>query len=190
MLNNPQVLNAILENPSIKPMLDSNPLMRSMLSNPQFLQTLMDPTVLQNMSNMMNTMNSSNTGFSFPNTNTSNTSSQNTQNTNSTTDSTNPSNTSTNNTTSSIPTNPFSQGSFPFPMFNPGFGFPFMNMNSMNNFTNPLVNNQNIDPKEKYKEQNQKLKEMGFINDDLNIEVLTKTGGNIDAAVERLLNML
>ncbi len=47
-----------------------------------------------------------------------------------------------------------------------------------------------MDPKEKYKEQNKKLKEMGFINDELNIKALEKTGGNVDAAVERLLNML
>ena len=38
-------------------------------------------------------------------------------------------------------------------------------------------------------EQNEKLKDMGFINDDLNFEVLAKTNGNVDAAVERLLNM-
>ncbi len=47
-----------------------------------------------------------------------------------------------------------------------------------------------MDPKEKYKEQNNKLKEMGFINDELNIKALEKTEGNFDAAVERLLNML
>jgi len=31
---------------------------------------------------------------------------------------------------------------------------------------------------------------MGFLNDDLNLEILVKTGGNVDAAVERLLTML
>lgn len=31
---------------------------------------------------------------------------------------------------------------------------------------------------------------MGFINEDANYEALSKTGGNVDAAVERLLNML
>jgi ubiquilin len=55
---------------------------------------------------------------------------------------------------------------------------------------NPMGNQSNVDPKEKYKDQNQRLKDMGFVNDDLNIEALTKTGGNVDAAVERLLNML
>ena len=50
--------------------------------------------------------------------------------------------------------------------------------------------NQNVDPKEAYKEQNKTLKDMGFVNDELNFEVLKQTGGNVDAAVERLLNML
>lgn len=50
--------------------------------------------------------------------------------------------------------------------------------------------NNSVDIKEKYKEQNQKLKEMGFINEDLNFQTLEKTMGNVDAAVERLLNML
>jgi ubiquilin len=48
----------------------------------------------------------------------------------------------------------------------------------------------NQDPKEAFKDQNQQLKDMGFTNDDLNLEVLKQTGGNVDAAVERLLNML
>lgn len=46
------------------------------------------------------------------------------------------------------------------------------------------------DPKELYKDQNQQLKDMGFINDELNFQVLAKTFGNVDAAVERLLNMM
>jgi len=46
------------------------------------------------------------------------------------------------------------------------------------------------DPKELYKDQNQQLKDMGFINEELNYQVLQKTFGNVDAAVERLLNMM
>jgi hypothetical protein len=30
---------------------------------------------------------------------------------------------------------------------------------------------------------------MGFNNEELNFQALAKTGGNVDAAVERLLNM-
>jgi len=48
----------------------------------------------------------------------------------------------------------------------------------------------NVDPKVAYADQNKQLKDMGFTNDDLNFEVLKQTGGNVDAAVERLLNML
>jgi len=31
---------------------------------------------------------------------------------------------------------------------------------------------------------------MGFINDELNFQALAQTFGNVDAAVERLLNMM
>lgn len=55
--------------------------------------------------------------------------------------------------------------------------------------SNPNVNS-NVNPREAYKEQNQKLKDMGFTNDDANFEALSKTGGNVEAAVERLLNMM
>lgn len=57
----------------------------------------------------------------------------------------------------------------------------------MGNFNQPQSTQ---DPKEAYKEQNKALKDMGFINEELNLEVLQKTGGNVDAAVERLLNLL
>lgn len=53
-----------------------------------------------------------------------------------------------------------------------------------------MNNLNNVNPREAYKDQNEKLKEMGFTNDDLNFDALAKTGGNVDAAVERLLNML
>ena len=52
------------------------------------------------------------------------------------------------------------------------------------------TSNQNVDPKVAFADQNQKLKDMGFINEDLNLEVLKQTGGNVDAAVEKLLNLL
>jgi len=58
------------------------------------------------------------------------------------------------------------------------------NQNNQSSFTS------NVNPREAYKEQNQKLKDMGFINEDANFEALAKTQGNVDAAVERLLNML
>ena len=50
--------------------------------------------------------------------------------------------------------------------------------------------NPTVDYKELYKDQLAKLKDMGFPNEEVNIDVLKKSGGNIDIAVEKLLNML
>ena len=44
--------------------------------------------------------------------------------------------------------------------------------------------------KEKYKDQITKIKDMGFGNEEEIINALQKTNGNIDAAIERLLNGL
>lgn len=41
-----------------------------------------------------------------------------------------------------------------------------------------------------YSSQLQQLQGMGFVNEAVNIEALKATGGNVEAAVERLLNML
>jgi ubiquilin len=48
----------------------------------------------------------------------------------------------------------------------------------------------NVDFKTLYAEQLTQLQGMGFTNESTNIEVLKATGGNVEAAVERLLNML
>ncbi len=82
-------------------------------------------------------------------------------------------------------------------------GFPSLNTSQTSNqgqqsLVNPLAGlgglglnpYGNVNPREAYKDQNEKLKEMGFTNDDANFDALSKTGGNVDAAVERLLNML
>ena len=46
------------------------------------------------------------------------------------------------------------------------------------------------DPKEIYKSQLEQLKNMGFTNENVNIEALKASGGNVEVAVERLLNMM
>lgn len=46
------------------------------------------------------------------------------------------------------------------------------------------------DPKEIYKSQLEQLAAMGFTNESVNIDILKQTGGNVEAAVERLLTML
>jgi hypothetical protein len=60
----------------------------------------------------------------------------------------------------------------------------------MNTQTTTNTTNTNVDPKEAYQEQNQKLKDMGFLNEDLNFQVLKQVNGNVDLAVERLLQLL
>ncbi len=45
-------------------------------------------------------------------------------------------------------------------------------------------------PAEKYATQLTKLENMGFTNRETNLEVLTAVGGNVNIAVERLLNLL
>jgi len=50
--------------------------------------------------------------------------------------------------------------------------------------------NDNTPPEEKYKTQLEQLEAMGFTNKSVNLEALKATGGNVDAAVERILNML
>ena len=50
------------------------------------------------------------------------------------------------------------------------------------------TNNQNL--RQVYAVQLQSMRDMGFINDEANIAALKETGGNVNAAVERLLNML
>lgn len=46
------------------------------------------------------------------------------------------------------------------------------------------------DPKEKYVSQLQQMKDMGFINEQANLQALIATNGNVEAAVERLLSMI
>ena len=53
-----------------------------------------------------------------------------------------------------------------------------------------LGQNSNLPPEERFKEQLKSLNDMGFVNKEVNIEALTATGGNVEAAVERILAMI
>ena len=66
------------------------------------------------------------------------------------------------------------------------------NINSFNNNSicnkNILENNGiDIDYKKEYKDQLSQLKDMGFINEEINIQVLKESKGNINSAIENLL---
>ena len=80
------------------------------------------------------------------------------------------------------------------------FGNQNNNYNSNNNgisdnrenFSNIGINDnndENVDYKEKYKEQLAQMKDMGFVNEETNIQDLKQCSGNVQFAVERLLNM-
>ena len=73
-----------------------------------------------------------------------------------------------------------------------------LNNNNQAN-TNPVLNNPllgnmgnnfapNINYEDQYKNELQVLEEMGFTNKHENIEALKKTFGNVQAAIERLIN--
>ncbi len=84
---------------------------------------------------------------------------------------------------------------------NMGGLFGYQNNNNSNNgnsgngenFSNIGINennDENVDYKEKYKDQLAQMKDMGFVNEETNIQVLKQCSGNVQFAVERLLNML
>ena len=78
--------------------------------------------------------------------------------------------------------NPFMQN---FPRNN----FGFLPQNNFSNFTPPPIPMPPVNFEEKFKEQLQKLEEMGFTNKTANIEALKATNGNVEAAIERMMNL-
>lgn len=60
-------------------------------------------------------------------------------------------------------------------------------------YNNPMMFQQPqpvANPEETYRNQLEQLEQMGFVNKELNIQVLNQTQGNVNAAVERLINMM
>ena len=98
------------------------------------------------------------------------------------------------------------EGNFNQPQFNPNlgninnnfnfnnnnnnFGFNLFNPNMMNmNMNQNNSNNMTIEQlKEKYKNEIQAIKDMGFDNEEKIINALQKTNGNINASIERLIS--
>jgi ubiquilin len=78
---------------------------------------------------------------------------------------------------------------------NQGFGgFPFGGFGNFGggfgNFGSNTQQQQQQTPEEKYKSQLEQLEGMGFTNKEVNLEALKATGGNVNAAVERIFNMI
>lgn len=53
-----------------------------------------------------------------------------------------------------------------------------------NNLAQPTINFE-----EKYKDQLKQLEDMGFTDKNANLEALKATNGNVEAAIERMMNL-
>ena len=172
MLQNPEMLQMAINSPQMRQLAQNNPQMQAILNNPQLLQQMLNPQTLQMMSNMFQSMSGNNNS---------------------------PNNNNNNNNGGQMPPFDFSQMANMFG----NMGGLFGNQNNNNgvnsgsgngeNFSNVGINDNNdpnVDYKEKYKDQLAQMKEMGFVNEETNIQVLKQCSGNVQFAIERLLNML
>lgn len=152
LINNPQMMNMVMNNPMMQNMMNQNPQMRTMMQNPELMRNMMNMMFgggnsqgqsgqgqggMPDFSSLMNMMGGG-MGQSQP-----------------------------------------GQGQNQ-DAGNAGTG---MNMD----FSVPQ--DDGVDPKEKYKEQLKQLKEMGFCNEETNIAVLKQCQGNVQFAIEKLINM-
>ena len=170
MMQNPEAVNMLLNNPQLKPLLDSNPQMREILSNPQMRQQMFSPQNMQMMMNMMQGMGGMGMpGMGMGGMGMNGFGGMPQQQTGS-----NAGSSSSGGSSSSMGFNPFAFY---------GGGMPQQQQQQQQQ-------DQNVDYKVLYKEQLEKLKEMGFVNEDVNINILKQCQGNVDFAVEKLLSML
>ena len=192
MFDDPNIMEAFMQNPQIKALTSMNPAIKNLLTNKDFMKSMFTPENLERLKRFQDgtaTLQDVAGGMGLNNYHNNNNNMNNNMNNNNWDNSAN------------------SMGMFGMPM---GFGNPFMmnpmfmgmpnaygqgfgNNNLNNNFNNNNLNNMNMTPeqlKEKYKDQISKIKDMGFSNEDEVINALKKANGNIDAAVERLINGL
>ena len=216
MMNNPQI-NQILQNPQYMQMMNqllqdpnglsrlmNNPRVRQMMNaNPQMRSLMQNPDMMRNMMNMMrgglpgfngNSMFSPYNAFGTPNTNLSQLyqewvdKKKNGKNLN------NNINNNSNNDNNNF-------GNL-FNMFNnlnnnnnnnnsniPNFSHLFSGLQNMNNNNNEESQSQNnIDYTVLYSEQLQQLKDMGFTDEQENIRALISCQGNVQFAVDKIVN--
>ena len=181
MFDDPNIMNSFMENPQIKALININPGIKNLLTNKEFMKSLFQPENLERIKRFQDgTANLQDlaTGFGLNN---------------------NLNNNMNNNMNNNNLNNPF--GMYGMPMGNPFMMNPMMmglpNLFGQgfgnNNFNNNINNNMNMTPeqlKEKYKDQINKIKDMGFSNEEEILNAIIKTNGNIDAAIERLISGL
>ena len=179
MMQNPQMMEMIINsNPMLKQMIDANPQLKEIMTNPELMKSMFTPENLQmaqNMSAMMgqqhgSTLSGSSEPFPLPG--------------NLSQPSVNPQP-----SINPRPQNPFLMYRPLAPQFNLPRPYVSPMVNSYGNTFPPQVN-VNVDYKALYGTQLSQMKEMGFVNEEVNLEALKVTNGNVNAAVERILNMI
>jgi len=195
MAQNPDMLNQMLQNnPMLQNMAQQNPQIQTMLQNPEMLQQMFNPQMIQAAMNMQNAMQQMRTAQQNANPNpASGTGSEQ----NSGTGDANPSaanpNAANPNAANPNAANPnaANPNANPFAAFG---GMPFMNMGGMmggmgnNNMGAPAPDqNQRTAAATNYQSQISQLNDMGFTDADANLDALIMTGGNVQAAINRLL---
>ena len=171
LIQNPEIIRMALDNPQMRQMAQNNPQMKALLNNPQLVRQILNPQMLQRISNTLSVLpnpqnnqnnNTSRTGNSNPNLN-----------------------------ALGLDKNQLNQmlGNHQGMEGQGGLGGTG-NTGLGNNTGNIRTNDDNVDYKEKYKDQLAQLKEMGFINEEKNIQILKQCSGNVQFAVERLINIL
>jgi ubiquilin len=223
LMNNPnlnQLMSQVMSDPQLMQYMVSGDLQSAqqyMLTNPQLLQSLMTPELMQSAFNLMNTQNNPST--LNPNSLPFNPLSNLNPNSNPMFPGMDPNFTGmmfpglNNNTTMPFPdwgnlSNNLGMNMFPtFPPFGmnptntntnanfPQFGINQTNTNTNNNNLNNNINNNSNNNSnsnsgnaaERYAVQQQQLRDMGFTDTQKNFEALQSTNGNVDLAVERIL---
>ncbi|CXI45149.1 ubiquitin domain-containing protein DSK2, putative [Plasmodium berghei] len=193
--NNPEMLtNLISNNPLLRNTFSQSPLMQPMLDNPNLLREFMRPEVLQaglqiesalNNNQNNNNNNNNNQGGLRMEDLLSNLSNFANANPNGGLNSSNGNN--ANNLNSLFQSPELLQTFQQVMRGNPNLGnFNFGNLAQNLNLNTPNITD-NRPPEERYASQLVSLQEMGFIDNDANIQALQETGGDVNSAVTRLL---
>ena len=187
MFDDPNIINAMMQNPSIKAACEMFPGTKDLLTKKEFLRSMFQPENLERIKRIQEGNASPEDLLSGLNINNLNNNNLNNNNLNN------------NNNMFGMPMgnpllmNPMMMGMpnlFGQRLFNNNNNLNNNNLNNNNNFNNNNTILTNEQLKEKYKEQISKIKDMGFSNEEEIINALKKTNGIIDAAIERLISGL
>lgn len=161
------MMQQMLQNPMIQGMMQQNPQLQTMLQNPAMMQMMSDPNFMQSMMGMMGGQGGAGAGGGLGG-------------------------------LAGLGGLGGLGGAggttgLPQTQQNPSTGGNAGGLNPL--LMNQLMSNlgganSSVPPEEQYKDQLQSLTDMGFTNKQTNIQALQATGGNVEAAVERLLAMM